>query len=221
MDKQLRDNQLRRLTASARIAGRSGNLTPRTHYLDRDELRTVSAARLVREAAWAERPGASEEWREGRRSEVADEFDRRGFTDTSTQVRTAWSDTEAAEAREAEAREQARRAEREAEQARTDTREPVGADVAAVAVSAAAFLAIADMDHPGTEDRLLADEETRLDQAWAPDADHPAMGGEHAGLEPGGIEADMADTMTGAAGTEWVPAEVTEPETAPEQAPEM
>lgn len=221
MDKQLRDQQLRRLTSAARVAGRSGNLTARTHYLDREELRRVPAARLVRESAWAEHPGASQDWRDRRRGDLADEFDRRGFTETSAQAREAWSETDFARAREAEAQEQARRAQREAEEARNGAREPIGADAAAVAISAATFLSVADLDHGGMEDRLVADEETRLDHAWASDADHPAMGGDHPLMEPGGIEADMSDTLTSASSAEWIPAKETEPEPVPDQAAEM
>lgn len=206
-----RDPYLRRLARAARVGGRNTTMTPRTHYLTPNELQGVSAGRLVRETAWAERTEASPQWRDERRGVIADEYDRRGFPDTATDVRAQWSDADYARARvqeaEAQAQQAARQAEYQREQAETarentaGTQRDPGPSVSELGVIAASagVLASLGQEIPDTAaDSTLQTESGRLDMAWADVSSDPAIGGQP-DVTSGGVEADMSDSLSMAA----------------------
>lgn len=200
MDKTHRNKQMSTLAGASRIAGRRGGFAGRTHYLSPAELRTVPATRLLRETAWAERPDASDDWRDQRRDVVADEFYRRGFDDAADTVRPRWEPAEYDDSRviEEQRRLDAERRELDAERDRTPDR---GADTAtwAVATLAAAGTAAGAL----SGDQMMEQVTGGLDHAWEGQAADPAMSGD---LDAG-VGADLSDSL--AAGAEPASADTT------------
>ena len=90
MNSYNRQQHMSMLARASRVAGRNGRFRERTHYLTAAELRTVPIARLLRETAWADRPDASDQWRDERRQIVADEFARRGFDTAAADIWPRW-----------------------------------------------------------------------------------------------------------------------------------
>lgn len=205
-----RDPQMRRLARAARVAGRNGQMTPRTHYLTPAELQGVPASRLVRETAFAERPDATPEWQDDRRRVVGEEFERRGFPEAANQVRAAWNETDYAQARAEAAESQAQQAAREAEYQReraeaaretepnraADVR-PSVAELGVIAASASVLASIGSELPAERADTVMQTETSRLDMAWSDVASDPAIGG-RVDMTPGGVEADIADSLAAA-----------------------
>lgn len=189
MSKAFRNRQMNILAGASRVAGRRGGFAGRTHYLTAGELRTVPAPRLLRETAWAERPDASDEWRDQRRSVVADEFYRRGFHDAADTVRSRWEPAEYDGSRVIadQQRLDAQRRELDSERDQAPDR---AAETAAWAVATLATASVV------VDEQSMEQVTGRLDRAWESEAADPAMGGD---LDMG-VGADLSDSL--AAGAE-------------------
>lgn len=187
MSKAFRNRQMSVLAGASRVAGRRGGFAGRTHYLSPAELRTVTAPRLLRETVWAERPDASDEWRDQRRDVVADEFYRRGFHDAADTVRSRWEPAEYDGARliAEQQRLDAERRELDAERETPDRT----AETAAWAVTTLATASVV------VDDQLMEQVTGRLDRAWESEAADPAMGGD---LDMD-VGADLSDSLAAGA----------------------
>lgn len=187
MSKAFRNRQMNLLAGASRAAGRRGGFAGRTHYLSPAELRTVTAPRLLRETVWAERPDASDEWRDQRRDVVADEFYRRGFHDAADTVRSRWEPAEYDGARliAEQQRLDAERRELDAERETPDRT----AETAAWAVTTLATASVV------VDDQLMEQVTGRLDRAWESEAADPAMSGD-LNMDVG---ADLSDSLAAGA----------------------
>lgn len=180
------------LARASRVAGRNGGMSTRTRYLTPAELRTVPASRLLRETAYAERPDASDDWRDQRRSVVADEYYRRGFHDAADTVRPRWEPHEYDGSRviEEQRRLDAERRQLESERSQTHDRE---AETVAWAVGTLALAGTAAASLEG--DQMMQQVAGQLDHTWESDAADPAIGGN---LDMG-IGADLSDSLAAGA----------------------
>lgn len=189
MSNAFRNRQMNTLAGASRVAGRRGGLAGRTHYLGPAELRTVPASRLLRETAWAERPDASDAWRDQRRDVVADEFYRRGFHDAADTVRSRWEPAEYDGARVL-AEQQRLEAERHELEADRDHVPDRSAETVAWAVATLATASVI------VDEQSMEQVTGRLDRSWEGENVDPAMGGD---LDMD-VGADLSDSL--AAGAE-------------------
>lgn len=196
MSNAFRNRQINMLAGASRVAGRRGGFAGRTHYLSPAELRTVTAPRLLRETAWAERPDASGEWRDQRRDVVADEFYRRGFHDAADTVRSRWEPVEYDGARVIAEQQQLDAERRELEADRNHVPDRSAETVAwAVATLATASVVV--------DEQSMEQVTGRLDRTWEGEAANPAMSGD---LDMG-TGADLSESLAAEAqpaGTESV-----------------
>lgn len=208
MSKAFRSRQMNLLAGASRAAGHRGRSAGRTHYLSPAELRTVTAPRLLRETAWAERPDATDEWRDQRRAVVADEFYRRGFHDAADTVRSRWEPAEYDGARliAEQQRLDAERRELDAERDQTPDRT---AETAAWAVTTLATASVV------VDEQLVEQVTGRLDRAWESEASDPAIGGD---LDMG-VGAELSDSL--AVGAEPASASAAFDSPTPEVAPNV
>lgn len=201
MSKAFRSRQMNLLAGASRAAGHRGRSAGRTHYLSPAELRTVTAPRLLRETAWAERPDATDEWRDQRRAVVADEFYRRGFHDAADTVRSRWEPAEYDGARLI--------AEQQRLDAERDQTPDRAAETAAWAVLTFATASVA------VDEQLVEQVTGRLDRAWESEAADPAIGGD---LDMG-VGAELSDSL--AVGAEPASASAAFDSPTPEVAPNV
>jgi hypothetical protein len=166
MNSQNREQHMSMLARASRIAGRQGGFRERTHYLTAAELRTVPVTRLLRETAWADRPDASEQWRDERRQIVADEFARRGFE-------TAAADYDARALLEEQRRLQAER-----EAAQTQDRQADRGQEMTVLWAVSALVTAGAVTELVDGDEVMERVSTALSQAWDGLESDPAIGGE-------------------------------------------
>lgn len=185
-----RNRHMSMLARASRVAGHQGQFHARTRYLTSSELRTVPASRLLRETAWAERPDATDEWRDQRREVLADEFDRRGFADAAGSVRPRWDDPDYDGQRLLEQQRQHEAERRELDEERTSEREEsTVAWAVATLVGAGAMAEIVDGDE------VMEQVTGGLDQAWEGSEADPAISGD-LDMTTG---ADLADSLSAVA----------------------
>ncbi|MBB1051956.1 hypothetical protein ACIQCV_15620 [Dietzia maris] len=201
MNSHNRQQHMSMLARASRVAGHNGRFRERTHYLTAAELRTVPITRLLRETAWADRPDASDQWRDERRHIVADEFARRGF---DTAAADLWSRWEPADYDSHALLQEQRRLEAELasqEQAiQTDPRQAMTVLWAtSTLVTAATVTELIDGDE------VMERVTTALSQVWEGLETDPAIGGELDMTTGADLAASLASAATATAETSIAP----------------
>lgn len=193
-----RNRQMSMLARASRVAGHHGRFRARTHYLTADELRTVPVTRLLRETAWADRPDASDQWRDERRAVVADEFARRGFEAAAADIWHRWEPADYdGQIILSQQLDESERREHDAQRSRSQTpdreidRQQEMTVLWAVSAMVTAGAATDLVDGDEVMERVTA----ALDRAWEGTETDPAIGGE-LDMNTG---ADLADSLTAVA----------------------
>ncbi|WP_448261548.1 hypothetical protein [Corynebacterium kalidii] len=215
------DAQVNELVRVARAAGHTQPGLQRTAYLSPRQLREASLPRLVTEMARAEHPDTTQEWRQRRRNQLGDEFDRREFPGAADAARENWEQSryEAERARIARADAEAERV--RAEQARAQAQQtgvgvdPLIAGMVTAGVGVAGLAAAAESLSPEQADAMYLSGEDELTEQWAQDMSDPTVGGEVlAPSDSGDLSVSVADSMASSPTIEPEPA-------APNQAVEL